>query len=118
VIEEELKAGNRGLLALCDLACELERPSPLKSVKGQRHAVTHRAIAVHDILHDDASKNWVERIRTEELREGILDQLRRGKAALTYLVDLIVEHEHRIHPERDLPSLPYFAAVPEDPDHG
>ena len=118
VIEEELKAGNRGLLALCDLACEHERPGPLRTVKGQRHAVTHRAIAVHDILQDDASKNWVERIRTEELREGILDQLRRGKAALTYLVDLIVEHEHRIHPERDLPSLPYFAAVPEDPDHG
>jgi tetratricopeptide (TPR) repeat protein len=118
VIEEELKAGNRGLLALCDLACELERPSALKTVKGRRHAVTHRAIAVHDILRDDAPKDWVERISAEELREGILDQLRRGKAALTYLVDLIAEHEHRLHPKRDLPSLPYIAALTEDPDHG
>ena len=118
VIEQELKNGNRGLLALCDLACELERPGPLKAVKGQRHAVTHRAIAVHDILRDDAAKDWVERISTEDLRDGILDQLRRGKAALTYLVDLIIDHEHRIHPQQDLPSLPYFAAVTEDPDHG
>lgn len=118
VIATELAAGNRGLRALCDLSCELERPGPVKAIRDQRHAATHRAIAVHEVIApaERIPDDWVERITTAELQDGVLDQLRRSKAALTYLMDVIIDREKRLRPDEDLPSMPHWPAVPENPD--
>lgn len=117
VVAAELDAGNPGLLALCDLAGELERPTPLNRLIARRHAATHRTVAVHDMLLDEIDDSgWLDRITAEELRAALLDQLGRSRAALTYLTDLIAAREERKAPDRDLPELPSWPAVTEDPE--
>lgn len=64
VIAEELAAPNFGLLALCDLAGELERSTPLNELIARRHAATHRTVAVHHMLLDDDldEEGWLDRV--------------------------------------------------------
>ncbi len=98
-IAAELDAGNRGLLALGDLAGELERPTPLNALISRRHAATHRTVAVHDMLLDETnSAGWLDRITANDLRHALLAQLARARAAVLYLADLINDHE-RLNPE-------------------
>lgn len=117
VIAAELDAGNQGLLALCDLAGELERATPLNQLIARRHAATHRAVAVHDmVLHDIDDQGWLDRVSADDLSDALLAQLARARAALTYLADLITAREERNAPDDPLPELPFWPAETEDPE--
>ena len=117
-IAAELDAGNRGLLALCDLACELERPTPLNDLLARRHAATHRTVAVHEMLvrTDNERSPWLDRVEASELAHAISDQLRRIRAALVYLADAINDRERRTAPKGPIVPLPSWSAEPERPD--
>lgn len=116
-ISQELAAGNLGLLALCDLAGELERPTPLNEQLSRRHAATHRALAVHEMLANDLDdQGWVDRIEVGELRNAILEQLGRGRAALLYLADMINQREKRYEPDGPILEMPSWPAVTEEND--
>jgi tetratricopeptide (TPR) repeat protein len=116
-IADELDNGNPGLLALCDLAGELERPTPLNELIGRRHAATHRTVAVHHMLLDEIDDGgWLDRIAFDDLRDALLAQLHRARAALFNLSDLISVRETRIKPDGPLPSLPAWPAQPERAD--
>ena len=96
VIAAELDAGNQGLLALCDLAGDLERPTPLNRLVARRHPATNRTVAVHDLLLGDIEDHgWLDRIPVDDLRDALMTQLARARAALTYLTDLIDVREQR-----------------------
>lgn len=117
VIAKELDAGNLGLLALCDLAGELERPTPLNELVARRHAATHRTVAVHHMLVEDIDdEGWLDRITADDLREALLAQLTRARAALVYLVDLIKHREERCKPGGPIVTLPAWLAEPERAD--
>lgn len=117
-VAAELDAGNRGLLALCDLAGELERHTPLNDLLARRHAATHRTVAVHHMLLelDDEQSPWLDRVETGELADALLDQLRRARAVLVYLADAINDRERRTAPDGPLITLPSWPAEPERPD--
>jgi tetratricopeptide (TPR) repeat protein len=117
-LEAELDVGNRGLLALCDLASELERETPLSELLARRHAATHRTVAVHHMLLDsDAEQSpWLERIESRELADVLLDQMQRSRSALIYLADAINHREDRMRPEGPIPTMPSWPAAPERED--
>jgi hypothetical protein len=90
-IEAEIKEGNFGLLALCDLSCDHERDTPLKEFVERRHAATHRFLVVHDMAGADTAPagEWLERISWFDLRKWLETQLRTARAALIYLARTI-----------------------------
>jgi tetratricopeptide (TPR) repeat protein len=118
IVAAELDAGNRGLLALCDLAGELERATPLNHLLARRHAATHRTVAVHHMLLDSDNEQsaWLDRVEGGELADALLDQLGRARAALVYVADCINDRERRTAPEGPIVTMPSWPAEPERPD--
>lgn len=118
VVAAELDAGNRGLLALCDMAGELERPTPLNELLARRHAATHRTVAVHDMLSDldDEKSPWLDRVSASELAQALLEQLQRARRALIYLADTINDRERRTKPDGPIVTMPSWPAETERPE--
>jgi tetratricopeptide (TPR) repeat protein len=85
---------NRGLMALCDLSSDLEKPTPLSHLLELRHAATHRFLVAHTEVVPE-SDDWLERIRWGDLKARTIEQLRVARAALVYLARLIDIHEKR-----------------------
>ncbi len=84
---------NIGLLALCDLSCDLEqRATPLSRRIGLRHTATHRFLVTHTEMVPP-SDDWFDRMRWGDLADDILAQLRIARAAIIYLTRLIDRHE-------------------------
>lgn len=88
---------NRGLLALCDLSCDLERPTPLNGLVERRHTATHRFLVTHNMLlasHEDPSE-MLERVEWDDIVDGTIRQLHTARAALVYLARTIDISERR-----------------------
>jgi hypothetical protein len=116
-IAVELDEPNLGLLALCDLADELERPTPLGELIRRRHAATHRGIVVHHMFLEEVDdRGWLDRVEASDLRAAVMEQLTRARAALLYLMDLINLRERRDRPEGLIVPMPSWPAQPEHPD--
>jgi hypothetical protein len=117
-IASELDQHNLGLLALCDLAGELERPTDLNELLARRHAATHRAVVAHDMLLDEIDDDgWLDRIEARDLRMAVMEQLVRARAALLYVADMINGRERRQEPEGPIITMPSWPAQPEDPEN-
>lgn len=131
-VADELRRGNRGLLALCDLSCELDQDTPLARLVELRNTATHRFLVSHDMLMDTRtpSSDWLQRVSHGDLLEATRELLGIGRAALVYLVRTIDIAEHRQR-DRDgeatrarpegaspgrLPQLELFRAETEHPD--
>jgi hypothetical protein len=117
--------GNRGLLALCDLSCDLERDTPLNMMVRRRHSATHRFLSVHWMLVDPRNdpSGWLERVTWRDLVDGALEQMAMARAALIYLARLIDLAEHEARQLREVskqpgvvPSMPLFRAEPTPRD--
>jgi hypothetical protein len=97
---------NRGLLALCDLASDLDQDTPLARLLERRHAATHRFLVVHEmVVHDDAG-DWLDHVEWGTLVEQSIAQLRVGRAALVYLARLIDIREAQRRRAETAPRLP------------
>jgi LA2681-like HEPN len=118
---------NRGLMALCDLSCDLEQPTALNELLDRRHTATHRFLAAHTMLveGDTADSDWLERVEWRDLIDDVLHQLSTARAALVYLarmIDIAEGAAARKDAARDkaegwTPTLPIFPAVTEHPDY-
>jgi tetratricopeptide (TPR) repeat protein len=85
-----LRGGNRGLLALCDLAADLSDPaSRLGELTKLRHTATHRLLVAHWLSPESDDSGWLERVDFDELREIAVEQLRLARGALVYLARLV-----------------------------
>jgi hypothetical protein len=93
--------GNIGLLALCDLSCDVKAATPLGQRVDMRHAATHRFLLAHTEMVP-ASNAWFERVRWPDLVHDTLAQLHVARAALVYLARLIDAHES--HSRSSAPS--------------
>jgi HEPN superfamily protein len=112
---------NRGLMALCDLSCDLEQDTPLNRLVERRHAVTHRFLVVHHMLLDSdrGDSDWVERVDWHELVDGATSLLRTARAGLIYLartIDIAEFGKGRGEDGRPLPVLPLPPAPTEHPE--
>jgi len=81
--------GNRGLLALCDLACELERETPLAELVNRRHTATHRFLIVHTMEPAIEPVGRLDRIEWNTLVEQSTELLRVVRAAIIYMARAI-----------------------------
>ena len=68
------------------------------------------------LLGEVEDQGWVERVEASELREAVLEQLARGRAALLYLADMINQRELRSKPDGPVVTMPSWPAVPERND--
>jgi tetratricopeptide (TPR) repeat protein len=114
----ELAVGNAGLLALYDLACDMEEDTPLGRLHGLRHAATHRFLVPHHALAPPSSE-WIERLEFYELVDLVYAQLRVARAAYVYLVRAVDIREARIASEDERvgsfrADLPLSVVDPED----
>ena len=124
VLAEELLMGNRGLLALCDLSCELEQSSRLGALHQHRHTATHRFLVAHDLSVDEsraAVGEWLDRVEWPELVTMLSMQLRIARSGIIYLARMIQIRERRRSSELDdegawVPPLPMQNALTEHPD--
>jgi len=109
---------NRGLLALCDISCDLERSTSLNELVERRHAATHRFLVAHNLGQGTGRSDWFERVDWSELLEGSVQQLRIARAALVYLARMIDSRESGDDeghgdgdPDRPVPEVPLLHSV-------
>jgi tetratricopeptide (TPR) repeat protein len=119
---ERTETFNRGLLALCDLSCDLKRNTRLAELIERRHSATHRFLVVHEWEPGGApTGDFLDRVSISELLDGLIWQLRTARAALIYLARSVEIREGRIGREAEaegkvIPTLPAFEALSEPPD--
>ncbi len=99
---------NRGLLALCDLAADLDQETPLAQLLERRHTATHRFLVVHEMLFEEEAGEWLERVEWHTLREQSIAQLQIARAALVYLARLIDINEAQVAQGETTPRMPLF----------
>jgi hypothetical protein len=102
-------AGNRGLLALCDLSLDVageKKETELKKLVGLRHTATHRFLVTHDMLVEQEEDGWMERVRWDLLVEAGVRQLTITRAALIYLARAIAAKESNHTPQGKVMPLP------------
>ncbi len=120
--EFEKQSFNRGLLALCDLSCDLERKTRLAELIHRRHAATHRFLVVHEWGEDGAATGeFLDRVSWSELLDSLLWLLRTARAALIYLARAVAIRESRLGDEAEsegkvIPTMPAFGAMTEPAD--
>ncbi len=102
-LRDELTKGNRNLLALADLAFDLEKGGYLAGYRELRHTGTHRFIVLHDLEAPSAPSTCIEHLPVSEFESQLLGTLRVARAALLYAVDLINQREHRLSHEHTGP---------------
>ncbi len=92
---------NRGLLALCDLSCDIEQETPLNEFIERRHTATHRFLVAQEMLPGADDDQWLERVTWRELQEGTVTVLGIARAGLLYLARMIDIHETTLAKERE-----------------
>jgi hypothetical protein len=120
--ELEKESFNRGLLALCDLSCDLDRKTRLAELIDRRHSATHRFLVIHEWGENAASPDkLLDRVSWSELIDGLSWQLRTARAALIYLARTVEIRERRLGEEAEaegkvIPAIPAFGAMTEPAD--
>lgn len=102
-------AGNRGLLALCDLSLDVageKKETELKKLVGLRHTATHRFLVAHDMLVGQEEDGWMERVEWGLLVKAGIRQLTITRAALIYLARAIAAKESNHVPQGKVMPLP------------
>lgn len=105
-LQDELAAGNRSLLALADLAFDIDKGGYLSDYRELRNTGTHRFIVLHDMRGSSDRSPAVEHRQLDAFQEQLLATLRTTRAALLYLVSMIGGREHRLHHGPNKPSAP------------
>lgn len=86
---------NSGLLALWDLACDLEEETLLGRLLKLRHAATHRFLVAHHGMAPESGE-LLERVEWFDFKSAMLEQLKIARAAIFYLVRLVDSYEHGV----------------------
>lgn len=101
--EQEAAVPNSGLIALADLAEDLDDKGALVDHRLLRDAATHRFIILHDLGgRPDRESSFVEHVDQRVFEMTLIQSLRMGRAALVYFVDLVRQHASRQAPESGL----------------
>lgn len=87
-VAEEVSHGNRGFIALADVALDLSREGFLAKKKDLRDAGTHRALVLHDMAKTASREStYVMHENEPEFYRVVLETLRLARASLVYLIE-------------------------------
>lgn len=102
-IREEIDRGNRGVLAIAEMAADVAHAGYLQSKRRLRNASTHRFVILHDISPATAPDvGIIERYDADEFRRHLIETLQLVRAALIYFVEAVADREKRTPVERVL----------------
>ncbi len=109
-IREEIDSGNRGVLAIAEMAADVAHAGYLQSKRQLRNASTHRFVILHDIsLATTSGADIIERYDADEFRRHLIETLQLVRAALIYFVEATADRENRTPTE--------YMATMDVPDH-
>lgn len=101
-VADEIAQGNRGFIALADVAVDLSREGFLGKKKSLRDAGTHRALVLHDLAKEPSRESaYVTHEDETEFHRAVLETLRLARASLLYLVEgleLSAARQEQQHP--------------------
>lgn len=87
-VAEEISHGNRGFIALADVALDLSREGFLAKKKDLRDAGTHRALVLHDMAKTASRESsYVTHEDESDFYRAVLETLRLARASLVYLIE-------------------------------
>jgi hypothetical protein len=109
-IREEIDSGNRGVLAIAEMAADVAHAGYLQSKRQLRNASTHRFVILHDIsLATTSGADIIERYDADEFRRHLIETLQLVRAALIYFVEATADRENRTPTE--------YMVTMDVPDH-
>lgn len=101
LIRDEIESGNRGVLAIAEMAADVAHEGYLQPKRKLRNASTHRFIVLHDISRATAPEvNVIEHYDAEDFQRHLIETLQLARAALIYFVDAIADREKRTPAEQ------------------
>jgi tetratricopeptide (TPR) repeat protein len=91
---KSINNGNGAIIALAEMALDLEENGFLCEQKELRRAGTHRFVVLHDIGKSPSREcPYIDHFNTEDFKQIILHSLRLARAAIIYFVELIAFEE-------------------------
>ncbi|MFN9872884.1 MAG: LA2681 family HEPN domain-containing protein [Cyanobacteriota bacterium] len=111
-IQEEVSEGNSALIAITEVAGDIESGGFLRAKKELRNSATHRFAVLHDLGATSSRESpFVEHCEFDSFVNQLLETLRLTRAMIIYFVQMVMNREHRLHC-----GLPTAAPV-RLPDH-
>lgn len=99
-VASEISAGTTALIALSEVAGDVEKGGFLYEKRELRHSSTHRFTVLHDIATEPSREcNFVEHYNIREFRGHVIKTLGLARASLVYFVGMILQREARLEKE-------------------
>lgn len=97
-IQEEISEGNSALIAITEVAGDIESGGFLRTKKELRNSATHRFTILHD-MNSTSSRDstFVEHCELDSFEDHLLGTLRLTRAMIIYFVQMVMNREHRLH---------------------
>ncbi len=97
-IQEEISAGNSALIAITEVAGDIESGGFLRIKKELRNSSTHRFTVLHDrSCTSSRDSTFVEHCELDSFVDHLLGTLRLTRAMIIYFVQMVMNHEHMLH---------------------
>ena len=89
-----VNSGNVAIIALAEIALDIEKQGFLWEKKGSRNAGTHRFVVLHDLgCQASRASAYVEHSGLEDFKQKTMESLRLARAAIIYFVELVALDE-------------------------
>ncbi len=98
LIRAEIEAGNRGVLALVELADDIASEGWLSDRRALRNTATHRFLILHDFgigTHQECEE--IEHVDFDSTFISAASAIGLARSGLIYLVNAVASREHRLH---------------------
>lgn len=109
-IRDEIERGATSLVALAELAEDIDVGGSLSSRRETRHAGTHRLVVLHDQgCRPSRPSRYILHQEESQFVETVIESLRTARAAILYFVAFVNRREARNHREAKGPLGTMYA---------
>jgi hypothetical protein len=96
-IDAEIRKGNLPLIALTEVAIDMEEGGYLREKKNIRHSSTHRFTVLHDGSESPYRKSrYIDHYSYSSFSRQVIETLQLTRAALFYFVEMVELHEKHL----------------------
>ena len=97
-VQTEIVSGNTALIAISEVAGDIEAGGFLEKKRALRHASTHRFTVLHDLgASAGRESKYIEHYGMDAFVDELVETLRLTRAVLLYFVKMVMIREHRSH---------------------